>query len=53
MCYVLSHGRMLTFNTINTLGDDLGPDRLAGPKALDPNIAENQPFDCTIFVWKS
>ena len=29
---------------------NLGPDRLEGPKALDP---DNQSFDCTTSVWKS
>ena len=33
-----------------TVYNNLGPDRLAGPKALYPNIADNQPFDCTTFV---
>ncbi len=36
-----------------TVDNNLGPDRLEGPKALDPNIADNQLFDCTTFVWKS
>ena len=37
-----------------TVDKNIGPDCLAGPKALDPiTIADNQPFDCTAFVWKS
>ncbi len=32
-----------------TVNNNLGPDRLAGPNALDTN----QPSDCTTFVWKS
>ncbi len=38
-----------------TVVNNLGPDRLTGPKALDPNhaVPENQSFDCTTFVWKS
>ncbi len=35
-----------------TIENNLGPDRLAGAKALDP-IADNQPFDCKTIVWKS
>ena len=34
----------------NIIGQD--QDRLAGPKALGPTIANNRPFDCTTFVWK-
>ncbi len=31
--------------------NNLGPDCLAGPKALDPPIiADNQPFNCTTFI---
>ena len=33
-----------------TVDNILGPDRLAGQKALDPNHVDNQHFDCTIFV---
>ena len=36
-----------------TVDNNLGPDRLVGPKALDPTIADNQPFNCMTFVWKS
>ena len=36
-----------------TVDKNLGPHRLPGPKALDTTIADNQPFDCTTFVWKS
>ncbi len=36
-----------------TVDKNLGPDRLAGPKAQDPTIADNKPFDFTTFVWKS
>ena len=35
-----------------TVDNNLGPDRLAGLKALDA-IADNQPFDCTAFVCRS
>ena len=35
-----------------TVDNNLGPDRLAGPKALDPNYCR-QSFDYTTFVWKS
>ena len=31
--------------------NNLGPDRLVGPKALYPNYCR-QPFDYTTFVWK-
>ncbi len=30
-----------------------GPDRFTGPKALNPNYADNEPFDCPTFDWKS
>ncbi len=35
-----------------TVDNNLGPDHLAGQKALDPNYADNQHCDCTTFVWK-
>ena len=35
-----------------TVDNNLGPDRLAGPKALDPNYSR-QLFDCTTFVLES
>ncbi len=35
---------------LGTVDNNLGPDRLAGPKALDPNYGR-QPT--TTFVWKS
>ncbi len=31
---------------------NIGPVRLAGPKAIIPKIADNHPFDCTTSVWK-
>ncbi len=36
-----------------TVDNNLGPDRFAGPKAVNPNYADNQACDCTHFVWKS
>ncbi len=43
-----------SLHTSGTVDNNLGPGRLAGPKALDPIFfADNQPFDCTTFVWKS
>ncbi len=37
-----------------TVDKNLGPDRLAGPKALDSNFCrQDLLFDCTTFVWKS
>ena len=36
-----------------TVDNNLGQDHLAGPKALDPIFADNTPFGCTSFVWKS
>ncbi len=32
--------------------DNLGREYLDGPKAIDLNVADNQHFDCTNFVWK-
>ena len=45
-------GYMLDIRVIpqGTVDNNLGPDRLAGTKALDPNYADNQPFDCRTFV---
>ncbi len=36
-----------------TVDNNLGPDRLAGPKDQIPIIADNQPFDCMTIVWKT
>ena len=36
-----------------TVDNNQGPERLAGPKALVPTIADNQHLDFTTLVWKS
>ena len=43
---------LLDFTICRFFYNNLGPDRLAGPKQI-PTIADNQPFDCTTFVQKS
>ena len=49
------HFIIIRLITQGTVDDNYGPDRLAGPKALDPNFCKKkkQPFDCTTFVLKS
>ncbi len=41
--------RVKCIRLIRTVYNNLG--LTASPKALDPNIADNQPFDCTTFDW--